>query len=128
MSPSGYAFNRTRQALLARELSLAASHWSRLRGLMCVPPANFGSGNGLWIVPSHGVHTFAMKFPIDVAYLDSSKVVVHLEHNLKPWRIAPVSRKTVSVLELPARTLVSTGTQIGDEIEITWHGSAEVSA
>ena len=128
MSPSGYAFNRTRQALLARELSLAASHWSRLRGLMCVPPANFGSGNGLWIVPSHGVHTFAMKFPIDVAYLDSSKVVVHLEHNLKPWRIAPVSRKTVSILELPAQTLASTGTQIGDEIEITWHDSAEVSA
>jgi len=128
MSPSGYAFNRTRQALLARRLSLAASHWSRFRGLMCVPLANFGSGNGLWIVPSHGVHTFAMKFPIDVAYLDSSKVVVHLEHNLKPWRIAPVSRKTVSILELPARTLASTGTQIGDEIEITWHDSAEVSA
>jgi hypothetical protein len=95
---------------------------------MCVSPANFASGNGLWIVPSHGVHTFAMKFPIDVAYLDSGKIVVHLEHNLKPWRIAPVSRKTVSILELPARTLASTGTQIGDEIEITWHDSAEVSA
>jgi len=125
LSPSGYAFNRTRQTLLARQLSLAATHWSRFRGLMGTSSANFGSGIGLWIVPCHGVHTFAMNFPIDVAYLDSAKVVVHLEHNLKPWRIARVSRKTASVLELPARTLAATGTQIGDAIVITLHDSAE---
>jgi hypothetical protein len=125
---SGYAFNRTRQTSLATQLLLAATHWSRFRGLMWMPPAGFGSGNGLWIVPCHGVHTFAMNFPIDVAYLDSNKVVVHLEHSLKPWRIAPVSRKAASVLELPARTLASTGTQIGDAIEITWRDSAEVPA
>ena len=124
-SPSGYAFNRTRQTLLAKQLALAATHWSRFRGLMGAPSASFGSGNGLWIVPCHGVHTFAMNFPIDVAYLDSAKVVVHLEHNLKPWRIARVSRKAASVLELPAQTLASTGTQIGDAIEITLHDSAE---
>ena len=127
-SPSGYAFNRTRQTLLAKQVSLAATHWSRFRGLMGMPSANFSSGSGLWIVPCHGVHTFAMNFPIDVAYLDPAKVVVHLEHNLKPWRIARVSRKTASVLELPARTLVSTGTQIGDAIEISWRDSAEVPA
>ena len=124
-SPSGYAFNRTRQTSLAKQLSVAATHWSRFRGLMGTTSANFGSGSGLWIVPCHGVHTFAMSFPIDVAYLDSARVVVHVEHNLKPWRIARVSRKTASVLELPARTLTTTGTQIGDTIEITWRDSAE---
>ena len=95
---------------------------------MCTLPAGFRSGNGLWIVPCHGVHTFAMNFPIDVAYLDSNQVVVHVEHNLKPWRIARVSRKAASVLELPAQTLASTGTQIGDAIEITWPDAAEVRA
>jgi len=127
-SPSGYAFNRTRQTLLAKQLSLAATHWSRFRGLMGTPSANFGSGSGLWIVPCHGIHTFAMNFPIDVAYLDPAKVVVHIEHNLKPWRIARVSRKAASVLELPAQTLASTGTQIGDAIEINWRDSEEVPA
>jgi uncharacterized membrane protein (UPF0127 family) len=59
-----------------------------------------------------------MRFPIDVIYLDADKVVVHLEENLKPWRVAPVRRRAASVLELPGKTLNSTGTAIGDEIEI----------
>jgi uncharacterized protein len=124
----GLAFNRTRQAPLATELALAATHWSRLRGLMGTPASDFGSGSGLWIVPCHGVHTFAMRFPIDVAYLDSKQNVVHIEHNLKPWRIARVSRKAASVLELPASTLASTGTEIGDAIEVSWPESPEASA
>jgi uncharacterized membrane protein (UPF0127 family) len=85
---------------------------------MCTDAGSFPAGQGLWIVPSRGVHTFAMRFPIDVIYLDSDKVVVHLEENLKPWRLAPVRLKATSVLELPCRTLSSTQTAIGDKIEI----------
>ena len=59
-----------------------------------------------------------MRFPIDVLYLDSDKVVVHIEENLKPWRMAPVRMRATSVLELPGSTLSSTQTAIGDEIEI----------
>ena len=50
-----------------------------------------------------------------MVYLDSDKVVVHLEENLKPWRMAPVRLKATSVLELPGSTLSSTQTAIGDE-------------
>jgi len=114
----GYAFNRTRNAYLATHLSAAATHWSRLRGLMGRDAASFPAGAGLWIVPSRGVHTLAMKFPIDVLYLDPNKVVVHMEQNLKPWRVARVSIRTASVLELPGNTLRSSGTTVGDEIEI----------
>src|SRR6266568_546997 len=116
--PSGYAFNRTRQTYLATQLSVADSHWSRFRGLMCAEPASFKSGQGLWIVPSHGVHTFAMRFPIDVAYIDQAGVVIHLEKNLKPWRVAPVRWRAASVLELPPRAIDITGTAVGDELEI----------
>jgi uncharacterized membrane protein (UPF0127 family) len=115
---TGYAFNRTRQAYLATQLSLAATHWSRLRGLMCTEPDSFHAGRGLWIVPSRGVHTFAMRFPIDVLYLDEEKTVVHLEQDLKPWRVAPVRMQAASVIELPRNILHSTGTSVGDEIEI----------
>jgi uncharacterized membrane protein (UPF0127 family) len=116
--PTGYAFNRTRQAYLATRVSVAATHFSRLCGLMGTNAAEFPAGNGLWIIPCRGVHTFAMRFPIDVIYLDSTKHVVHLAHNLKPWRMARVSLRASSVLELPGNSLQSSGTSLGDEIEI----------
>ena len=71
--PKGYALNRTRNAYLATRVRLAATHWSRFRGLMATDADRFPAGEGLWIVPCHGVHTFAMRFPIDVVYLDSEK-------------------------------------------------------
>jgi len=85
---------------------------------MCTDAARFRTGQGLWIVPSRGVHTFAMRFPIDVVYLDEHKVVIHAEQNLRPWRVAPVRLSAASVLELPGNTLNSTKTGVGDEIEI----------
>jgi uncharacterized membrane protein (UPF0127 family) len=115
---AGYAFNRTRQAYLATQLSIAATHWKRLRGLMCTEANSFNTGQGLWIVPSRGVHTFAMRFPIDVVYLNEDKTVVHLEQDLKPWRVAAVRMQAASVIELPCNILHTTGTSIGDEIEI----------
>jgi len=59
-----------------------------------------------------------MRFPIDVVYLDEEKTVVHLEQDLKPWRVAALRMKAASVIELPRNILHSTGTSIGDEIEI----------
>jgi uncharacterized protein len=120
--PPTYAFNRTREAYLATELAVAATHWSRLWGLMGKGVSSFPKGRGLWIVPSRGVHTFAMRFPIDVVYLDKGKRVVHLEPGLKPWRVAPVKMQAASVLELPGDTLGPTGTMIGDEVEIVGAG------
>ena len=126
--PTGYAFNRTRQAHLATRMSTADSHWSRFRGLMWTDAASFPAGHGLWIVPCKGVHTFGMRFPIDVIYLDGDKIVVHIENRLKPWRMAPVRLRAASVLELPENTIQSTGTSLGDEIEITVGNPSEASS
>ena len=63
-----------------------------------------------------------MRFPIDVIYLDGDKIVVHLENELKPWRMAPVRMRAASVLELPGHTIQATGTSLGDVIEITLGG------
>jgi uncharacterized protein len=116
--PQGHAFNRTRQVYLATELALADTHWSRLRGLLGASDGDFRDGRGLWIIPCRGVHTLAMRFPIDVVYLDRAGKVVHLEQNLPPWRFAPVRLQAASVLELPCQTVASTGTSVGDKIEI----------
>lgn len=116
--PQGQAFNRTRQVYLATELALADTHWSRLRGLLGASDSDFHDGRGLWITPCHGVHTLAMRFPIDVVYLDRAGTVVHLEQNLPPWRFAPVRLQAASVLELPRQKVASTETAVGDRIEI----------
>jgi uncharacterized membrane protein (UPF0127 family) len=104
---------------LATELSLADTHWSRLRGLLGARESDFSNGKGLWIKPCRGVHTLAMRFAIDVVYLDRAGAVVHLEQGLKPWRFAPVRLQAASVLELPRQTVATTKTAVGDKIEIT---------
>jgi uncharacterized membrane protein (UPF0127 family) len=114
----GQAYNQTRQVCLANHLALADDHWTRLRGLAGTPPDDFGNGCGLWIVPCRGVHTLAMRFPIDVVYLDRTKTVIHIERELRPWRFAPVRMQAASVLELPSQTAAQTGTALGDKIEI----------
>ena len=121
----GYAFNRTRSQYLATRLSIADTHWSRLRGLVGKTASDFQQERGLWIVPCRGVHTLGMRFPIDVIYLSPDKVVVHLEPALAPWRFAPVRLKVASVLELPENTIRSTGTTIGDQLEIDTRSAGE---
>ena len=116
--PTGYAFNRTRTTYLATELLIARTHWSRFRGLMATDASRFRRGQGLWIVPCHGVHTLAMRFPIDVLYLDQERVVIHIEQALKPWRMAAIRVHANSVLELPTGTVNDTRTELGDQVDI----------
>ena len=113
-----FAFNCTRQTLLASKLELAKSAWSRLKGLIGRSPTDFKAGAGLWIEPSEGVHTIGMSFPIDVAYLDANRRVIHVYHHLAPVRVAVVKWRTRSVLELPAGTLAKSRTQVGDLIQL----------
>jgi len=115
---TGYAFNRTRTTYLATELMIARTHWTRFRGLMTTDASRFGRGQGLWISPSRGVHTFAMRFPIDVLYLDQERLVIHIEEELKPWRLAAVRLRAASVLELPAGTVRESRTALGDQVDI----------
>jgi uncharacterized membrane protein (UPF0127 family) len=76
------------------------------------------SDEGLWVVPSRGIHTFGLMFSIDLVYLDSELRVVHLVENLGPLRIAPLRFRCESVLELPARSISKSGTQVGDQLMI----------
>jgi len=120
LGPKGYAFNRTRTTYLATDLQIASTHWSRFRGLMATHSSRFSRGQGLWINPSHGIHTFAMRFPIDAVYLDGERIVIHIEEDLKPWRMAPVRIRAASVLELPSGTVRDSLTALGDQVDISF--------
>lgn len=119
-----YVFNRTRQAFLATDVELANSHLTRARGLMLTSAAKFPNGRGLWIVPCHGVHTFGMRFAIDAIYLDQGLRVVHIEEDLRPWRLGRLTLDAISVLEVPARTVWASGTDVGDQLEIAQSAGA----
>ncbi|HEV8522919.1 MAG TPA: DUF192 domain-containing protein [Terriglobales bacterium] len=127
-SSTGYAFNRTRQAFIASQLCVADTHWKRFRGLLGMDREQFGAGQGLWIIPCQGVHTLGMRFAIDVVYLDAENRVVHIEENVKPWRITPVRLEAATVLELPSHTVWDTGTVLNDQIEIRMSKDGVVAA
>lgn len=117
-SNSLYVYNKTRETFVATEALLADSYLRRLVGLLGKTKRWAQLGRGLWIVPSRGVHTIGMLFPIDLIFIGKDKEVVHVEEYVRPFRISKVSLKATSVLELPPHTIYRSGTKIGDKLEI----------
>jgi uncharacterized membrane protein (UPF0127 family) len=105
--------NLTRGTTLAEKAGLAATSRERRTGLL--GRDRLAEGEGLWIAPCEAIHTFGMKFPIDVVFLSRAHRAVKIRENLPPRRIA-VCLRAHSVLELPAGTLRRTGTQCGDQL------------
>ena len=109
-------FNRTRESFLSLKITRADTHVLRLKGLL--GKMSLKSDEGLWTIPSQGIHTMFLLFPIDLLYLDVEDRVVHLVENLGTFRISPIRMDSVSVLQLPTRTIFSSGTRVGDQLVI----------
>lgn len=109
------ALNVTRGTVLAERLEKAHTAAARNRGLL--GREAFLPGEGLWIAPCESVHTFFMRFPIDLVYLDRKLRVKKVRHRVGAWRIS-ACLTAFSVLELPAGTVAATQTERGDQIEI----------
>jgi uncharacterized protein len=110
-------FNQTRESFLSLGITRADNRFARLKGLL--GRLRLKSDDGIWVVPSLGIHTIGLLFPIDLIYLDSENRVIHLVENLGTFRIAPVRIHSASVLELPTRTIYSSQTQVGDRLLIS---------
>jgi len=109
--------NKTRAVALSSKAEVARSFRRRIKGLIGRSLQEFSQGEALWIVPCDGVHTFGMRFPIDVAYLDAQGRVLRIYHHLAPFRLAALSFRAKSVLELPPGVLAQTNTNVGDLLE-----------
>ena len=120
-----YVYNKTRETFVATEAAIADSYLRRLVGLLGKTKRWARQGCGLWIVPSRGVHTIGMMFPIDLIFLGKEREVVHVEEYVRPFRISKVSLKADSVLELPPHTIYRSGTQVGDRLEIASLGAPQ---
>jgi uncharacterized membrane protein (UPF0127 family) len=108
------ARNASLNKVLADRVGVAATRASRAVGLLS--RTGLEPGEALWIVPSRGVHTWGMRFAIDILALDEAGTVIDCVSNLKPWRLRLPRRGTAGVLELPAGTLTASGTAIGHHV------------
>jgi hypothetical protein len=108
------ARNTSLNTVIADRVGVAATRASRAVGLLT--RSGLEPGEGLWIVPSRGVHTWGMRFTIDVVALDQAGTVIDCVSNLRPWRMRLPKAGTAGVLELPAGTIEASRTGVGHTI------------
>ncbi len=114
--------NLTKETWLATKVRKADNFLTRLVGLL--KRTHLGPEEALWLMPSKGIHTIGMKFPIDVVFLTKRNEVIGLISGLAPYRISAVHLRGYSVIELPNGTIKKSHTELGDKLEISL---AEVS-
>jgi uncharacterized membrane protein (UPF0127 family) len=109
--------------ILASRVAKADDAASRSKGLL--GRESLDSDEGMWIqqpplawlVPCPTIHTFFMKFPIDVLFLDGGLRVRRVMENMKPWRLSPWVPQAHSILELKGGTLDGS-VNAGDQLEM----------
>jgi uncharacterized membrane protein (UPF0127 family) len=108
--------NLTRNTVLATSLEFAASSGQRRKGLL--GRNALAAGEGLWIAPCEAVHTFWMRFPIDLVFLDRNNRIRKLISGVPPWRLSGCLSAR-SVVELSSGAIQATQTQPGDLLEFS---------
>lgn len=113
--------NQTRERVLAARAELARSFWARGRGLM--GHASLPESYALIIFPESSIHTFFMRVPIDVLFVDRSDRVIGMREAMPPSRpfagVAPWRGRYV--IEMPAGVIAATGTALGDQLVLEPH-------
>jgi uncharacterized membrane protein (UPF0127 family) len=116
--------NLTKKTWLATKVRKADNFVTRLVGLL--KRAHLGPEEALWLMPSKGIHTIGMKFPIDVLFLSKSNQVLGMIPGMAPYRVSAIRLCGYSVLELPNGTVRKSHTEVGDQLEISLAESSEM--
>jgi len=101
---------------LSENVIKAESFSERSIGLM--GKKDFDLSKTLWIKSCNWIHTFFVKFPIDVIYVDQNLVVKRVDYNISPWRLPLPSLKAKSVFEFKSQNLLSHDLKIGDQLNV----------
>ena len=103
------------QKILSQKILVADSMGSRLIGLMFAKaPKN---SDGLLLDPCNSIHTFFMRYALDVVFLGKDNRVVKILRNVKPWRMTWIYFRARKTLELPAGKL-PLDLKEGDTLEV----------
>ena len=108
--------NTTRNTVLGERIGVAETSLTRMVGLL--GKRGLEPGTGLLIIPSQAIHTVAMKFPIDVLFVDKKWKVVHLCSAMPPNRLTGIHWRARCVIELPTGKISQTSTEVGDQLSV----------
>jgi uncharacterized protein len=101
---------------IASSVEMADSPWRRFLGLM--GRRELPSGSGLFLRPCNSIHMFFMRFPLDVAFIDSDGRVLRAYHGIRPWRMSRLVRGAKAAIELPSGTLKRSGIDAGSVLQL----------
>jgi uncharacterized membrane protein (UPF0127 family) len=105
---------RTRDgAVICRRCRVANTALARMRGLL--GRSKLSSDEGLMLAPCSSIHTWFMRYPIDVVFLESDLTVLGMREHVKPWRFAGW-RRARNVLELAAGSCELNGVRPGSQL------------
>ena len=107
--------NSRTSLILADHLIPAFDSAARRTGLL--RHGGLPEGSAMIIAPSNAIHTFFMKFPIDVLFVGRDGRVRKVRAAVRPWRMSAALR-AYAVIELPAGALHRTNTVVGDTLVI----------
>lgn len=107
---------RKGDAILIPDVEITASFFERFRGLMFTQ--SIPDSYGLLIRPCNQIHMMNMKFPLDVIYLSGDGTVLHIDENIRPWKIGKTVKQAVGVLEINAGSCARLGLETGDKLTI----------
>jgi uncharacterized membrane protein (UPF0127 family) len=111
--------NQDRGSILAKRVRVAGTSRARRNGLLRISDLDVEAG--LWIAPCEAIHTFGMRIPLDILFLDREWRVRKIHYALQPRRIA-VCLRARSVLELAAGALSGSSTGLGDRLLMIANG------
>ncbi len=106
--------NQSKGSIVAEQVQVADTIWSRFWGLM--GRRSLPQGPGLFLKPTSSIHTTFMRFPIDVVFLDREGRVVKVVPELKPFRVTASLMSAHSALELPAGAAAQAHVEPGDRL------------
>jgi uncharacterized protein len=102
--------------VVADQLMTAFDSATRRKGLLSqvsLPPSA-----AMIIAPTNAIHTFFMKFPIDIAFVSKSGRVLKIRSGVPAWRMTG-SLRAFAVLELAAGSLDGSDTKVGDQLIVS---------
>lgn len=108
--------NKTKNTLLAKDIVIADTPFKRLKGLL--GKKEFREGHALILKPCNSIHTFFLRFAIDVIFVDKQSKVIEAISCLKPFRLTRIYWLSLLAIELPAGIIQSTLICKGDTLQI----------
>jgi len=108
--------NLTKNQVLAEDVLLSTSFLKRLKGLLGYK--SLEENQAMILRPANSVHTFFMRFPIDVLFVDKNNIVVKAVSNMVSFKITRIYLKSIFVIELHAGMINATQTAEGDYLQI----------